>query len=114
MPDKDHDISSYRAPMVTAIGIILGFVLGFMGKLATDLPTATDTATKFSVQDLWEFVGLLFGMILLTISLYRILNNRVPKESMESYYFRTLQIFITGVCISFIGTLVVFVQSLMF
>lgn len=114
MNDKDYEISSYRAPMVTAIEIILGFVLGFMGKLATDLPTTTDSTAPFSMRDLWVFGGLFFGMVLLTISLYRILNNRVTQQRMENYYFRTLQIFITGVCVSFIGTLVVFIQSLFF
>ena len=114
MSDIDHNINAYRAPMVTAIGIILGFVLGFMGKLATDLPINEDKVAKLNIQDFWVFLGLLFGMILLTVAMYRILNNRVPMQKMENYYFRTLQIFISGVFISFIGTLVVFVQGLMF
>lgn len=62
--------------MVTAIGIILGFVLGFMGKLATDLPgqmSQHDKEMKTLPQDIWVLVGLLSGMVLLTVSLYRIL-----------------------------------------
>lgn len=102
----DNNINNYRNPMVTAIGIILGFVLAYMGKWATE-PT-------IQKGDLGVAIGFLIGISLLIVALYRILNNRVEKEREEAYYHRTLKIFMLGIICSFIGTLLTIFQEMFF
>lgn len=103
----ESNINSYRAPMVTAICIILGFVLAFMGKWATE-PTGTHQSDWLVV------VGFLTGIVLLTAALYRILNNRIAREQEENYYHRTLRLFMLGIICSFAGTLPAVVQQIWF
>ncbi|PSJ79968.1 hypothetical protein [Neisseria iguanae] len=100
------EIDGYRAPMVTAIGIILGFVLAFMSKWATE-PGTTHKS------DYLVLIGLLIGIVLLITALYRILNNRVADADQAHYYGRTLQIFMVGLVCSFIGTLLAIIQQLL-
>ena len=95
----DDNIQNYRSPMVTAIGIILGFVLGFTATWATQPVTETDWS------DLLIGVGLMASVILLIISLYRILNNKYPAENAGRYYQKTLRYFIVGLCTAFLGIL---------
>jgi uncharacterized membrane protein len=102
----DENIQNYRQPMVTAIGIILGFVLGFTGKWATDPVTATDFA------DYIVSIGLLLSIVLLIIALYRILNNNYPTENTAIYYQNTLRIFISGLSLAFIGVIISIFQTI--
>lgn len=103
----DDNIQNYRQPMVTAIGIILGFVLGFTGKWATEPTTATQTS------DYLISTGLLTSIILLIISLYRILNNNYPKNKTAKYYNRTLKLFITGISFAFVGIIISIYQTIL-
>ena len=93
----DDNIQNYRSSMVTAIGIILGFVLGFTATWATQPVTETDWS------DYIIGIGLMASVILQIIALYRILNNKYPKENAGRYYQKTLRFFIIGLCVAFIG-----------
>ncbi len=100
----DKEIQNYRQPMVTAIGIILGFVLGFTGKWATE------PATTIDAGDIIVLIGLVLSIILLIISLFRILNNAEIQDK-GKYYNSTLKLFIMGVCSAFIGVFISIIQS---
>lgn len=102
----DENLQNYRQPMVTAIGIILGFVLGFTGKWATE------PADKTYFTDYLILFGLLLSIVLLLIALFRILNNRYPKDNVTEYYSKTLKVFIIGVSSAFIGVFISIVQIL--
>lgn len=102
----DSNIQNYRQPMVTAIGIILGFVLGFAGKWATDPVTETNAS------DYFISFGLLLSIILLMVSLYRVLNNCFPEKNAGHYYRTTLKIFITGISIAFAGIIIAVFQTI--
>ncbi len=102
----DDNIQNYRQPMVTAIGIILGFVLGFAGKWATD-PVEQ---TMFS--DYLIGIGLLLSVVFFITALYRILNNNFPTENAGKYYRTTLRIFISGLLCAFAGILISIFQSI--
>lgn len=93
----DDNIQNYRSSLVTAIGIILGFVLGFTANWATQ-PVA-----ESNWSDLIVGMGLMTSVILQIISLYRILNNKYPKDKAGIYYRKTLRIFIIGLCVAFLG-----------
>jgi uncharacterized membrane protein len=103
----DENIQNYRQPMVTAIGIILGFVLGFTGKWATE-PVAETHFTDYIV-----IFGLFLSIVLMITALYRILNNNFPKEAVAIYYRKTLMIFITGLSLAFIGIIVSIFQTVL-
>ncbi len=104
----DKNIQNYRQPMVTAIGIILGFVLGFTGKWATE-PVIESHWT-----DLIICLGLFASIVLLITALYRILNNNYPEETVAEYYRKTLFIFIIGISLSFIGIIIAILQTILF
>ncbi len=97
MEDK---IQAYRQPLVTATGIILGFILNFAS-------TFVKTDSLFS-----EFAAYIIGICILTgiicliIVLSRVLKMKYPKEKAENYYQKTLNYFLFGVSISFVGVMV--------
>ncbi|MDZ7881199.1 MAG: hypothetical protein U5L45_26265 [Saprospiraceae bacterium] len=103
----DDNIQNYRQPMVTSIGIILGFVLGFSGNWATEPATTTE------ISDYFVGIGLLASVTLFIIALYRILNNKFPSEDAGNYYQKTLKIFILGLCLAFSGILISIFQAIL-
>lgn len=103
----DENIQNYRQPMVTAIGIILGFVLGFTGKWATEPVTKTETS------DYLISIGLLTSIILLILALYRILNNNFHKKNTAKYYQKTLKLFIIGLSSAFVGIIISIFQTIL-
>lgn len=97
MEDK---IQAYRQPLVTATGIILGFILNFASTFVkTDSPISEITGYLIGIC-------ILIGIICLIIVLNRILKMKYPKERAEKYYQKTLNYFIFGVSISFIGVII--------
>lgn len=102
MEDK---IQSYRQPIVTATGIILGFILNFAA-------TFVKTDSSISVFLAYTiFACILTGIFCLIIVLLRALKMNYPKDKAESYYGRTLFYFIFGVSISFLGVMIEMVSS---
>lgn len=93
--EKDQ-LFNFRQPLVTAAGIILGFVLNF----ATDLVKRDN---KSDLMALLILVCTLIGISMLIVSLYRILDNTYDKENASRYYRKTLQFFLWGVILSFVG-----------
>lgn len=97
MEDK---IQSHRQPLVTATGIILGFILNFASnfvKSESSLPEFLDYAVAICI---------LIGIICLIIVLKRVLQMKYPKDKAEEYYQKTLNYFIFGVSISFLGVMI--------
>lgn len=93
--EKDP-LFNFRQPLVTAGGIILGFILSF----------ATSLVKRNNRSDLVALLILLFilvGICLLIISLYRILNRDYNHENAQRYYRKTLNYFLIGVILSFVG-----------
>lgn len=103
----DDNIQNYRQPMVTAIGIILGFVLGFVGKWATEPVSETTTSDYIIV------FGLFLSITLLITALFRILNNNFPKDTVANYYRKTLIVFILGVSSAFVGVIGAIFQTIL-
>ncbi|MET6999475.1 hypothetical protein [Chitinophaga defluvii] len=93
--EKDP-LFNFRQPLVTAGGIILGFVLNF----ATSLVKRNN---RSDILALLILVFTLIGISLLIISLYRILNREYDRDNAKKYYRKTLNYFLTGVILSFVG-----------
>lgn len=97
MEDK---LQSFRQPLVTATGIILGFILNFASSFVK-----TDT----DISDLVAYligVSVLAGIIALIVVLYRVLRMDYNRQNADKYYKITLGIFIFGVSISFLGVMI--------
>lgn len=97
MEDK---IQAYRQPLVTATGIILGFILNFASSFVK---------TDNSLSDMIAYITgicILTGIICLIIVLGKVLKMKYPKEKAEEYYQTTLNYFIFGVSISFVGVMI--------
>lgn len=103
----EDNLKEFRQPMVTAIGIILGFVMGFSADWATE---TVDESTK---ADYFVGLGLAIGVLLLIVALFRILNANYPKENAQAYYQKTLYLFIIGLLLSFFGIASGLVQSVL-
>ena len=101
-----NNLNSYRQPMVTVTGILLGFMLNF----------ATTWAPKaFSTHRFVEIIVAicLLGCIpLLLVVLYRVLSMRFPQDNVEAYYMRTLKLLIVGVSLPFVTLIIIMVRSL--
>lgn len=102
MEDKLH---TYRQPLVTATGIILGFILSYAATFVKIDSGLNDVIASVVA------VCMLFGIICLIVVLGRILKMNYPKAKAEEYYQSTLTIFLFGVSISFIGVMIDFLAS---
>jgi hypothetical protein len=89
------EIKDYRQPMVTSIGVILGFLMGFLGQWVTE-----PVFKLVSASDYMVFVGCLAGVVLLLVALYRMLSPVFPKD-VAQYYGRTLQLYMGGIVVAF-------------
>ncbi|TDR32210.1 hypothetical protein [Hydromonas duriensis] len=98
--NMNHDIKDFRQPMVTSLGIIMGFALGFMGNWATE---DDGGVTLKGTADWLTAGGLFLGVILMIVTLYRLLNNRYDQENVGMYYHRTFQIYILALVLTFTG-----------
>lgn len=97
MEDK---IQTFRQPLVTATGIILGFILNF---------ASTWVRSDSHLSDFLAYVVggcILFGTTCLIVVLGRVLRMDYPRAHAEAYYNRTLKLFIWGVSIAFVGVLI--------
>lgn len=102
MEDK---IQHYRQPMVTVIGIFLGFLLN-----AAYNWVGHAFVSKRSKETVMA-IGLCLCISLLLIVLYRILNMNYPKDQAEKYYRLTLHLFITGISAAFISIVIIMMES---
>lgn len=95
----DDEVAGYRQPMVTSIGILMGFVLAFMANWAIDSDgeSALETGADLAVA---ATLGL--AMIGFTVTLYRLLDNRIRPEPGLRYRL-TLRLYLLSICCCFAG-----------
>lgn len=97
MEDK---IQTFRQPLVTATGIILGFILNYSISFVKSESETSDLIAYFTG------LCILIGEFCLILVLSRILKMNYSRKNPEKYYNRTLQIFLFGVSISFFGVFI--------
>jgi|SRR4030095_14893746 len=98
-------IDNFRQPLVTATGILLGFALSVAGAYA---PRAFGTV-RFS--EIVLGIGLIVYIPLYILVLYRILRMDYPEATMESYYKRTLYIFIAANTAFYLSIVIIMFES---
>lgn len=98
-PKFEDDIAGYRQPMVTSIGIVLGFLLAFLAGWAAEADNAPAIST---ISDVAVALGLLGSVGLFTLALFRLLDNRVRDRTGERYQ-ATFRIYICAFVFAFLG-----------
>lgn len=97
------DLTPYRQPMVTSLGIIMGFLLNFLaGWAVRDDPTAELRGTA----DFLVMSTLLPSLLLMVFVLYRLLDPRHDPERLESVYLNTLRLYMAAIALAFCGVFV--------
>ncbi|MBG1233617.1 hypothetical protein [Aestuariivirga litoralis] len=94
------DIASYRQPMITSLGIIMGFLLNFLAGWATKEDQVSEI---HSIADIIVAVTLLPALVLMLLVLYRMLDMRHKVEDVETIYMRTLRLYMTAIIMAFCG-----------
>ncbi|MFZ1326881.1 MAG: hypothetical protein WAT67_12830 [Candidatus Contendobacter sp.] len=95
------DLKDYRQPMITSLGIIVGFLLGFLGQWVTEA-----TFSLASAGDMVTFFGCIAGIALLLVALFRMLSPREPSEDSVLAYRSILRVYGIGVAIPLVCILV--------
>lgn len=95
----ETEIAGYRQPMVTSVGIILGFLLAFLANWAVQ---ADATPALSSTSDFVIALALFGSSVLFTTVLFRMLDNRVHAD-VGARYQTTFRIYICGFVLAFSG-----------
>ncbi|HPY39666.1 MAG TPA: hypothetical protein PLM98_04040 [Thiolinea sp.] len=104
MSDKDtpmnNDIRDFRQPMVTSIGIMLGFLMNFLAQwaIADDDQPAIQTVADGIVA-----VTLLVGIGLMIFVLFKLLTNRYDTANAGVYYQGIFRWYMAAIIVSFSG-----------
>lgn len=97
------DLTAYRQPMVTSLGIIMGFLLNFLAGWAT----RDDHTSEISGAADWIVVATLMpALLLMVFVLYRLLDHRHSQELLEPIYTTTLRLYMTAIGLAFCGVAV--------
>ncbi len=95
-----RDIAPYRQPMVTSIGIILGFLLNFLANWATE---DEDGATLMTLADYAVAGTLLLSIAMMCGVLFRLLDIRKADQMQEAHYIGTFRLYVASIATAFAG-----------
>jgi hypothetical protein len=101
MTTPAFELKDYRQPVVTSLGVILGFLLGFLGQWVTE-----DGFALKNMADHLVFFGCLTSSALLLLALYRMLRPLVDASAALADYRVTLGLYMAAIGIA-LGCLVV-------
>ncbi len=104
MTEKSYqgEIKDFRQPMVTSLGIIMGFLLNFLAGWAVE---NDDGIAVQTTADWIVVLTLLVSLTLMIWVLYRLLNNRFAEATVNAYYQTTFRIYITSLITAFSGVI---------
>jgi hypothetical protein len=96
MSDAAFEIKDYRQPLVTSLGVILGFMLGFLGQWVIE--------PNFALKDTSDhitFWGSVVSAGLMLMALFRMLQPLVDPAQGLVHYQRTLRLYMPAVVLAF-------------
>lgn len=94
------DLTAYRQPMVTSLGIIMGFILNFLAGWAT----RNNAVSEISGKADWIVAATLMAALgLMVLVLYRLLDFRHDEEAIERVYGTTLRLYMASIILAFSG-----------
>jgi len=95
----ENDVAGLRQPMVTSIGIIMGFQLAFLANWAL---TAETVPAVVGLADTVLALTFLVSTVAFMLVLFRLLNNRIVTNPGQRYQ-DTLRIYISALVLAFVG-----------
>lgn len=98
--ETPRDITPLRQPMVTSLGIILGFLLNFLANWATedDGQPALVAASDYAVA-----ITLFVAIAMMCLVLFRLLDNRVTEQEAAVRYDTTFRLYCGSIIVAFVG-----------
>ncbi len=99
-PPPPRDITPLRQPMVTSLGIIMGFLLNFLATWATEDDGGETVST---VADYAVAIALLTAIALMCVVLFRLLDVRPPDAVREARYHVTFRLYVLAIVTAFSG-----------
>lgn len=100
-PRLENEVGPYRQPMVTSLGIILGFMLAFLANWAAD---ADEMPAVWRDSDYLILATLALSIGMFTVVLFRLLDNTIFANAGERYRV-TLWLYMAAIMIAFAGLL---------
>lgn len=100
MPQPAFDIGPYRQPMVTSLGILMGFLLNFIAGWAT---AEDDQPALESLADYVVAGSMLVALVLMIAVLARLLTNRTPPEAASAHYHLTYRLYLASLALTLGG-----------
>ncbi len=94
------EIKDYRQPLVTSLGVILGFLVGFLAQWVSDESFALN-----SLSDWLVFAGCIAGSAILLRVLFRMLAPSDDNDP-RTFYRRTLRLYMTGIATAFLSLII--------
>lgn len=91
MSPSAFELKDYRQPVVTSLGVILGFLVGFLGQWVTE-----DNFALRSLSDGMVLLSCCVGALLLFSALFRMLQPGVAPEVALTHYRVTLKLYMAG------------------
>lgn len=89
------DIKDFRQPVVTSLGVIVGFLFGYLGQWVTEANFALRDAS-----DQLHFWGILSSVGLMLLVLYRMLLPMADPGQAYAVYRTTLRLYVTAVALA--------------
>jgi hypothetical protein len=94
------DIAPLRQPMVTSLGIIMGFLLNFLANWAIE---DDEGDTLMTLADYAVATALLFAIAMMCLVLFRLLDIRQIPDGAVRRYRTTFQIYCSSIVLAFVG-----------
>lgn len=98
--EGDRDIGALRQPMVTSIGLVMGFILNFLAGWATEDEAGRTIAT---LADAAVAFALLASIALMCLVLFRLLDIRQTDYLAVQRYHATFRIYRIAIILAFAG-----------
>ena len=94
------ELKAYRQPLVTSLGVILGFLVGFLAQWVSEDEFALQGAADWLV-----FAGCVSGAAVLLRVLFCMLSPLDDANPLQ-HYRRTLRLYMTGIATAFISLII--------
>ncbi len=95
------ELKDYRQPMVTSLGIMLGFLLNFLASWGIRTGQAIEDRTDGVILG-----AAILAVLLMTLTLFRLLNADLGGVDPAVYYRKTLRLYVASVALAFSGIIV--------
>lgn len=92
------ELKDYRQPMVTSLGIMLGFLLNFLAGWGIRTGEAIEDSADALILG-----ATTLSAVLMTVTLYRLLNADLGPRDPATYYRETLRLYVSAVALAFAG-----------